>query len=830
MKRALYSIIFFATLLGSSLAPTANAFSGEFHFSEWTNRMPKEALNCRIVLYGNIDGDKDLDLICIQLSHDSTVSMVSTIEWNNDSSWSNRQVYKWYQGAADKLKCDKFHLIDVDGNGTDELICRETPKADGPWSLWATHIMQLDQAIDQTVWFAWNTSNPFYGYTNISLHTPNRNACYFEAVGFINDDAYPDLICLVNISKYSDAGNIASHETRTMVSIGNGRGFDPWRSGTGIQSQKEFDLSRCQTLLTGDVNADGRSDLICPYMSDDGKKTKTFVQISNGSGFESWQSSGTLWDAPHSTNGGDPDFSKCQPLALTNLYTPPNEFHNSALLCAYDNGIGVDGHISTSTWVQMDEPSGHFPAGWGLNTENNFTNQFAIGGCEPLLAADVNSDGAIDLVCPYTYNAGTITWVQLSSTDRMAPWKKGIAPSAPPHDPLHLRGPSKDCGPITAHDVNGDGWVDLVCPSLTSDIHVAKLTAMYVQLAVPEVTTSSDTTACSENTGCSCPNDWDCDGIDDSDDWGVVLTFDMHPLFSNETVDMWDATTARPSILDTLEAYGARATFFVSGFTAAKESGWPELLNKILAKNHQVGWHGRTHKNAKTWMESDTAAGLEDSAQVFVKDQIEDEYANYVEIFVDPPSGLPSAYAYPDTNANDDVDSVLKDNPGISRVRGTPSLSVLVPTTEISSRFRLAGQWMDNWATCEPPSVIPITEVVNGVEREVTKVVDGERVTVTKNVYSNCKGSKLIDLINQIRDAHDDNKIIVLNGHNLIGAGKAPKEHDLLTTETLRAVLEEICILSGGTTDLGRCTKPDNSYGAGSVYHRFKDLPAYSSP
>ena len=68
----------------------------------------------------------------------------------------------------------------------------------------------------------------------------------------------------------------------------------------------------------------------------------------------------------------------------------------------------------------------------------------------------------------------------------------------------------------------------------------------------------------------------------------VYITFDDGPI-----------PEATPFILDTLDEYGIKATFFVVGDNVKKH---PKLLQKILEKGHQVGnhtfnhWSGYRHK------------------------------------------------------------------------------------------------------------------------------------------------------------------------------------------------------------------------------------------
>lgn len=69
---------------------------------------------------------------------------------------------------------------------------------------------------------------------------------------------------------------------------------------------------------------------------------------------------------------------------------------------------------------------------------------------------------------------------------------------------------------------------------------------------------------------------------------GVWLTLDDGP----DPVDT-------PVILDLLDEYGAKATFFVIGEKAAR---YPELIREIDSRGHQVGNHSWSHPRATFWM------------------------------------------------------------------------------------------------------------------------------------------------------------------------------------------------------------------------------------
>ena len=67
----------------------------------------------------------------------------------------------------------------------------------------------------------------------------------------------------------------------------------------------------------------------------------------------------------------------------------------------------------------------------------------------------------------------------------------------------------------------------------------------------------------------------------------VYLTFDDGPI-----------PEATPFILDTLERYGAKATFFMVGENARK---YPHLLAEVKARGHRLGNHTNNHIGGFRW-------------------------------------------------------------------------------------------------------------------------------------------------------------------------------------------------------------------------------------
>jgi peptidoglycan/xylan/chitin deacetylase (PgdA/CDA1 family) len=106
--------------------------------------------------------------------------------------------------------------------------------------------------------------------------------------------------------------------------------------------------------------------------------------------------------------------------------------------------------------------------------------------------------------------------------------------------------------------------------------------------------------------------------------WGLVILFASHVVlvavtfvpslqgfgpvvtkFSTDTKSVWltiddgpDPETT-PQILALLEAFGARATFFLIG---SKVAEYPELTAMILAAGHTIGNHTQTHPRFTFWV------------------------------------------------------------------------------------------------------------------------------------------------------------------------------------------------------------------------------------
>lgn len=318
---------------------------------------------------------------------------------------------------------------------------------------------------------------------------------------------------------------------------------------------------------------------------------------------------------------------------------------------------------------------------------------------------------------------------------------------------------------------------------------------------------------------------WDNDNLFNHEDWGVALTFDMHPVFSGETVSDWNYPTAytqKTDILDILAAGGASATFFVSGFASAPpNTAWNWLLNDLLADQHELAWHGRRHISYPQWQTQSCTSGW-NAAWSFFNQEIKCDVTNYEGARASwwPGADQLTSYAYPDTAGDIMVDWYLRDHMG--HVRGSSGANPVSAAT-IADSFQLRGYWLDNFNLCD--TTLSPLHVGCGA---ATPVVD-----------------RIGPVTQLINDAYLNGQIVILAAHHFTdsreptqpdprGPAYPPLPLGATRADTLEAVLEHVnCLKNGGTPDGIYClpaASPTNSNWV--VFHKFRDLPrpASSSP
>ena len=80
-----------------------------------------------------------------------------------------------------------------------------------------------------------------------------------------------------------------------------------------------------------------------------------------------------------------------------------------------------------------------------------------------------------------------------------------------------------------------------------------------------------------------------------------ILTIDVEDWYMDTDISTWDSyedgvVESTEKILDILEESNTKATFFVVGYVAEH---FPELIEKIKNKGHEIGTHGYSHTSIK---------------------------------------------------------------------------------------------------------------------------------------------------------------------------------------------------------------------------------------
>ena len=212
----------------------------------------------------------------------------------------------------------------------------------------------------------------------------------------VNGDGNDDLICPYDYG---------SAKTATFVEFSNDPAASEWTIWSSPTGSGSFAVGQCKTMQTGDVNGDGKADLICPY-DYGGAKTKTFVQLSNGDSGSGW----TSW-SPLAASGSFA-VGQCKPMQTGDV----NGDGKDDLICSYDYS-----GTKSKTFVQFS--SGATSSSWTAWSPETPSSSFAVDECTTLETGDVNSDGKADLIClEYKGDASLPTYVQLSNGSTGSDW------------------------------------------------------------------------------------------------------------------------------------------------------------------------------------------------------------------------------------------------------------------------------------------------------------------------------------------------------------------------------------------------------------------------
>ena len=207
---------------------------------------------------------------------------------------------------------------------------------------------------------------------------------------------------------------------------GDTSAFSSWNSnGNSFPGQT---LDKCRRMTQGDVNGDGRTDVICIYDTDNDKKgwVITYVQFATDNGYGAWSSE---YNKQHQDDAFDPSYCGLLRAAdfngdgLTDLVCNIGNYFNVQL--SQGNAFGP-----WHTWASSAKPS-----------------------CIHLDVSDVNADGRSDIVCVGVNKTHVLTSTGAGFTD----WQVR-GDSANSIVPI-----GNNCEYQSMGDINGDGLSDIIC-------------------------------------------------------------------------------------------------------------------------------------------------------------------------------------------------------------------------------------------------------------------------------------------------------------------------------------------------------------------------------
>ncbi len=316
---------------------------------------------------------------------------------------------------------------DVNGDGNEDLVCASligalsvlTNNGSGGFALSATYddnpVSVVAADVNGDGWVDLICANS--GANTVTVFTNNGSGDFVlsatYAVGIkpesvtaadVNGDGWVDFIC-------ANAG------ASTLSVLTNNRSGGFTLSGT--YAVGNYPVS----VVAADVNGDGWADLICANSGEGNGKTLS-VLTNNGSGGFVLSSSPVVGQSPVSVVAADVNGDGWSDLICANAGA-------NTLSVLTNNGSGL--FVSNATYT----------VGFGTSSQLN---------C--VIAADVNGDGAVDLICA-DYGANTI-WVLTNNANGgfviAGNYTVGTGPTS-----------------VVAADVNRDGRVDLICSDYGGD-------------------------------------------------------------------------------------------------------------------------------------------------------------------------------------------------------------------------------------------------------------------------------------------------------------------------------------------------------------------------
>ncbi len=328
------------------------------------------------VALGDADGDGDLDLLC------GNDGQRNTFYRNNAGTLETMPIWR----SARENGTFGIALGDVDGDGDLDLVCGNEQGASPRNTLYRNEAFVLDTQ------FAWESAE--------------KRSTFGVALGDVDSDGDLDLVC-------GNGGGFDQANT-LYENTGGPRVF----SDTTSASWDDVNPSSTFGVTLGDINGDGRLDIVCGNSGPPVGQTNT-VYLNNGGSF----STTTDWNPTPMSNTvlialGDVDGDGDLDLACGNGGTASRE--NTLYLNT--------GSMLANTTVWQSGPAGA-------------TIGVALG--------DVDGDGDLDLVCGNNNGQQNTLYLNRGGVFEISPvWSSGKL---------------KDTFGVALGDVDGDGDLVLVC-------------------------------------------------------------------------------------------------------------------------------------------------------------------------------------------------------------------------------------------------------------------------------------------------------------------------------------------------------------------------------
>ena len=277
-------------------------------------------------------------------------------------------------------------------------------------------------------------------------------------------------------------------------------GFTDWEQWSDPVDSSQFDIAACgpgavdaSSVQAGDLDGDGRLDLLCKLVASNGGTTP-YVQLAgtgsfsawsawrniavepgcefdlvadfNGDGLEDWLCS-ILWQGRYETFYFRSDGSGFSGVGYLIGSVAASSLDLNRCRAFFVSDVNLDGRDdvichylypdnSSATLRAMDD--GMYSHHWDIVSSVAAPNQFRLDYCGVLDIGDVNGDGLLDQICLYEYASGqSSTWVQLAANDSFNDWQQWSELSRPGEFDL------SQCHYFHSVDIDGDGLIDNLC-------------------------------------------------------------------------------------------------------------------------------------------------------------------------------------------------------------------------------------------------------------------------------------------------------------------------------------------------------------------------------